>query len=485
MESPLATTTSDSFNLNAPVTHTRLYIDGRWVTSAGGTHPIVSPVTLDTIGRFPETTDDEVSYAVRAATAAFPAWARTPVVERAALLRKLADRLTEQFDDIVSTVVAELGSPRQLAERVHVQLPITVLRTTADLVEEYSFRSEVGNSTVYREPIGVVAAVTPWNYPLHQITAKIVPALAAGCTIVLKPAEQTPLCAFALAKAIHESGFPPGVFNLVTGSGPVVGEALSQHPDVDMVSFTGSVNTGRRVMRDAASNVKRVSLELGGKSASIISEHIDDELLATAVKVSVANCFLNSGQTCSAWTRLLVPEARYAQVRELASAAASKYVPGKRLGPLISEGQRDRVLGYMTEAEDAGVDVIHGGSKAPDLPPTGWFVQPTVYGHVDPYSAVAQEEVFGPVLSVISYSTEAEAIEIANGTRYGLTGAVWATDKEHALDLALQMRTGQVDLNGAQHNPLAPFGGYKQSGTGRELGEAGIEEYLLHKAVQH
>ena len=461
-----------------------LYIDGKWIPAAGPQKQVFSPITLAPVGQVPEATAGDVDAAVKAAAAAFTGWSRTTPTQRAALLRGVADILEERRELFIDTITSELGAPRQLAERVHLQLPITVLRSTADLLEDYRFEEEVGNSTIYREPIGVVAAITPWNYPLHQITAKIVPALAAGCTIVLKPADLTPLTAYAFADAMHEAGFPAGVFNLVSGPGSVIGEALSVHPQVDMVSFTGSVNVGRTVARDAAGTIKRVSLELGGKSASLIAEDVDGDLLATAVKVSVANSFLNSGQTCSAWTRLLVPEDRYEEVRELAAAAARKYVPGERLGPMISEAQRDRVLGYMLQAEAAGFDTIHGGSTSTDLPEQGWYVQPSIYGKVDPRSTLAQEEIFGPVLSVITYRDEDEAIEIANGTVFGLSGAVWAADADHATDLAKRIRTGQIDINGGRYNPLAPFGGYKQSGTGRELGKAGLEEFCEYKAVQ-
>lgn len=461
-----------------------LYIDGKWTPAAGGQRVVFSPARAEQVGLFPQATAEEVDRAVQAAARAFPGWSQTTPAERARLLRCVADLLDERRELFIDTITAELGAPRQLAERVHLQLPITVLRATADLLEGHRFQEEVGNSTIYREPVGVVAAITPWNYPLHQITAKIVPALAAGCTIVLKPAELTPLTAYAFADAMHDVGFPAGVFNLVSGPGSVIGEALSLHPQVDMVSFTGSVNVGRTVARDAAGTIKRVSLELGGKSASLIAEDVTGDLLTTAVKVSVANSFLNSGQTCSAWTRLLVPEARYQQVKELAAEAARKYVPGDRLGPMISESHRQRVLGYMRQAEAAGFDLIHGGSNSSGLPERGWYIRPTIYGRVDPQSAVAQEEIFGPVLSVITYQDEDEAVEIANGTVFGLSGAVWSADPEHATALAKRLRTGQIDINGGRYNPLAPFGGYKQSGIGRELGKAGMEEFCEWKAVQ-
>lgn len=461
-----------------------IYIDGSWRAAGGEPRTVHSPVSQGLVGSLYDAGDADIESAVAAAAKAFPFFSTTGKHERAESLRAIADRLEQRREEMAETIEAELGAPRPLVEKIQVQLPITVLRTTADLVEQYKFEEQVSNSTIYREPAGVVAAITPWNYPLHQITAKIVPALAAGCTVVVKPAELTPLTALKFAEIVDEAGLPAGVFNVIPGAGATVGHALANHPLVDMVSFTGSIEVGRSVMRDAAGTIKRVSLELGGKSASVIAQDIEGDRLAAAVKVSVANCFLNSGQTCSAWTRLVIPDTRYEEVRDLVRAAAAKYVPGDRLGPLISQLQRERVLTFMRKAEESGADVIHGGSSLEGLPHHGWYVQPTVYGRVDPTSEIAQEEVFGPVLSLLTYRDEEEALQIANNTKYGLTGAVWAADDDHAKQLARGMRTGQVDVNGGKFNPLAPFGGYKQSGSGRELGRAGLEEYLEHKAVQ-
>lgn len=467
-----------------PTHRSDLYINGLWSKSQGSSRSVENPATASDFGSVPEATEDEVNSAIDAASQAFPSWAQTAKTDRAHLLRELANVLESRSGAFIDVISGELGAPRKLAEQLHLGLPITVLRTTADLLEDYSFESQVGNSTIYREPIGVVAAITPWNYPLHQITAKIVPALAAGCTIVLKPADLTPLTAFAFADAIDEAGFPPGVFNLVSGPGAVVGDILALHPDIDMMSFTGSVDVGRTVMRSAASTIKRVSLELGGKSASLIAEDVSGDELTKAVKVSVANAFLNSGQTCSAWTRLIVPGSRYDEIAALASAAAEKYVPGDRIGPMISSRQRERVLEYMKGAEDQRFDIVAGGIEGQDIPDTGWYITPTIYGKVSPNSALAQEEIFGPVLAILTYESEDEAIAIANGTNFGLSGAVWAGDDDHATALARSIRTGQVDINGGSFNPLAPFGGYKQSGNGRELGAAGIEEFCELKAVQ-
>ncbi len=344
----------------------------------------------------------------------------------------------------------------------------------------------MGNSLVVREPVGVVGAITPWNYPLHQIVAKLAPALAAGCTLVLKPSELTPLTAYLLFDAIDEAGLPPGVVNLVTGTGPVVGEALAGHPGVDLVSFTGSTATGRRITHLAADRIARVSLELGGKSANVV---LDDADLASAVKVGVGNAFLNSGQTCTAWTRMLVHRNRYDEALDLAAKATDGYQlgdpldPATRLGPLVSAQQRDRVRDHITRGLADGGRLVAGGLDAP-VPQRGWFVAPTVIADVDPDSALAQEEVFGPVLAVIPVDDDDHAVRVANNSRYGLAGAVWSGDEERALRVARRLRTGAVDINGAPFNPLAPFGGYKQSGLGRELGVHGLEEFCEVKAIQ-
>jgi betaine-aldehyde dehydrogenase len=333
----------------------------------------------------------------------------------------------------------------------------------------------------------VVAAITPWNYPLHQIACKVAPALAAGCTIVLKPSEVAPVNAFLFAEILHAAGVPKGVFNLVTGVGTVVGEALAKHPEVDMVSFTGSTRAGKRVTELAAQTVKRVALELGGKSASVILEDAD---LAAAVKGTIGACYLNSGQTCSAHTRMLVPESRYDEAKQLAAAAAQSYTPGDafsdtaRLGPLVSATQRERVRNYINKGIEEGAELVCGGAEAPDGLPKGYFVKPTVLGRVKPDSTVAQEEIFGPVLSIITYKDEEEAVRIANDSLYGLAGGVWAGSEERALKVARRLRTGQVDINGGAFNQLAPFGGYKQSGNGRENGKPGLEEFLEYKAMQ-
>ncbi|MGL6155300.1 MAG: aldehyde dehydrogenase family protein, partial [Ralstonia mannitolilytica] len=373
------------------------------------------------------------------------------------------------------------------ARAIQVGGPVYNWGNFAKLLGTFEFEERVGNSLVVREPVGVVGAITPWNYPLNQITLKVAPALAAGCTVVLKPSEVAPLNAFVLAEVIEEAGLPPGVFNLVTGYGPVVGEVLASHPDVDMVSFTGSTRAGKRVAELAAQTVKRVALELGGKSASVI---LDDADLAAAVKGTLSACFLNSGQTCSAHTRMLVPRAKYEEVKALAAQFAASYMPGDpaqettRLGPLISAVQRDRVLGYIRKGLEEGAELIAGGPETPDGFAKGFFVKPTILGNVKTTDTVAREEIFGPVLTVICYDDEEDAIRIANDSIYGLGGGVWSGDEARAIRVARRIRTGQVDINGGPFNMQAPFGGYKQSGNGRENGKYGLEEFLEYKALQ-
>ncbi|MFI2415539.1 aldehyde dehydrogenase family protein [Streptomyces sp. NPDC018947] len=458
--------------------HDGMYIDGAWRPADGpDTIDVVNPADEQVIGAVPAGTAVDVDTAVRAARAALPGWAATPPAERAARLATLRDVLAARKDEIAATVTAELGSPLPFSQAVHAAVPIAVAGSYAELAATYAFEEKVGNSVVHHEPVGVVGAITPWNYPLHQIVAKAAPALAAGCTVVLKPAEDTPLTARLFAGAVHEAGVPAGVFNLVTGLGPVAGQALAEHADVDMVSFTGSTAVGRRIGALAGAAVKRVALELGGKSANVILPSAD---LARAVNVGVANVMSNSGQTCSAWTRMLVHRDRYDEAVALAAEAAAKY--GDRIGPVVNARQRDRVRGYIEQGVAEGARLVAGGPEAPRE--RGYFVSPTVLADVTEDMTVAQEEIFGPVLSVLRYDDEEDALRIANGTVYGLAGAVWAGDEAEAVAFARRMDTGQVDINGGRFNPLAPFGGYKQSGVGRELGRHGLAEYLQTKSFQ-
>ncbi|WP_255952931.1 aldehyde dehydrogenase family protein [Streptomyces odontomachi] len=455
-----------------------MYIDGAWRPAAGAeTIAVLDPGTEQEIGRVPAGTADDIDAAVRAARAALPGWAATAPAERGARLAALRDVLVARKGEIAATVTAELGAPPAFAQKVHAALPITVAGSYAELAATHAFEEQLGNSRVHHEPVGVVGAITPWNYPLHQIVAKVAPALAAGCTVVLKPAENTPLVARLFAAAVHEAGLPAGVFNLVTGLGTVAGQALVEHPGVDMVSFTGSTAVGRAIGAAAGAAVKRVALELGGKSANVILPGAD---LARAVNVGVANVMSNSGQTCNAWTRMLVHTAQYDEAVELARAAADKYAD--RIGPVVSAEQRARVWSYIDKGIAEGARLVTGGTEASRTP--GYYVRPTVFADVTEEMTIAQEEIFGPVLVLMRYTDEADALRIANSTAYGLSGAVWAADEAAAVAFARGMETGQVDINGGRFNPLAPFGGYKQSGVGRELGPHGLSEYLQTKSLQ-
>ncbi|MEU8683650.1 aldehyde dehydrogenase family protein [Streptomyces sp. NPDC048611] len=461
--------------------HDAMYIDGSWRPAEGsGTIEVVDPAGGQVIATVPAGSAQDVDAAVRAARAALPGWAATAPGERADRLAALRDQLAARAEEVAATITAELGSPLAFSTAVHAGIPVAVCGSYAELARTHAFEETLGNSTVLHEPVGVVGAITPWNYPLHQIVAKVAPALAAGCTVVLKPAEDTPLVAQLFAECVDAAGIPAGVFNLVTGLGPVAGQALAEHDGVDLVSFTGSTAVGKRIGALAGAAVKPVALELGGKSANVILPGAD---LPKAVAVGVANVMANSGQTCSAWTRMLVHRDRYAEAVELAAAAAAKYVPGERIGPLVNAAQRDRVRGYIERGVAEGARIVAGGPEAP-VPAAGYYVAPTVFADVTPEMTIAQEEIFGPVLSILSYTDEDDAARIANDTVYGLAGAVWAADDAEAVAFARRLHTGQVDINGGRFNPLAPFGGYKQSGVGRELGPHGLTEYLQTKSLQ-
>ncbi len=472
----------------------QFYIAGAWVDPEGsGQITVENPATGEPIATIPEGGAGDVDRAVGAARAAFPAWAALSRAERRDYLVKIRDSLAARQEEIGRIIATDVGTPLRIATKIQASLPVTDFGVYVDALAEPEAEERVGNSIIAREPAGVVAAITPWNYPLHQITCKIAPALAAGCTVVLKPSEVAPMTAFVLMDILDEAGLPAGVVNLVSGYGPVVGEALVQHPDVDVVSFTGSVPTGTRVAALAAPSVKRVTLELGGKSANVI---LDDADLGVAVKVGVANAFLNGGQTCTAWTRMLVPASRHDEAVALAKAAAETYVagdpldPSTRLGPLVSANQKKRVLDYIRAGIDSGATLVTGGLEDPELGDgstasgAGHYVRATVFANVDPDSVIAQEEIFGPVLSIIPFADEADALAIANNSRYGLHGAVWSGDQDRAIAFARRVRTGQVDVNGAAYNPKAPFGGYKQSGIGREMGLAAMDEFTEIKSIQ-
>jgi len=465
-----------------------LYIDGEWVTPAGSeTLSVIDSTTEEVFATVPAGDAAAVDRAVRAASRAFAPWAATPAKDRGEFLQKIFEGLQARSSELADVISHEVGMPRSLSELIQVGLPAGEFADNAARAASFVWEEEIGNSLVVKEPVGVVGAITPWNYPLYQIANKVAPALAAGCTVVLKPSEVAPINAFILAEVIHDAGLPNGVFNLVTGLGPVAGEAIASHPLVDKVSFTGSTRAGKRVMEICAQSVKRVSLELGGKSANILLEDAD---FAVAVPAGLFGCYLNSGQTCSALTRMLVPRSRMAEVEQLAAAAVAGFQPGDPfkettgIGPLVSGVQRDRVRDYIKKGIEEGATLVTGGPEAPDGLEAGFFVQPTVFSNVSPDMTIAREEIFGPVLSIIPFDTEEEAIEIANDSDYGLAGSVWAGTKEHAIEVAQKLRTGQVDVNGGHFNPFAPFGGYKQSGFGRERGAFGFEDYLEVKSIQ-
>ncbi len=461
------------------------YINGQWVKAQSPqTLPVHDSSTEALMATVPAGTAQEATAAVLAARAAFDSWSTLPVETRAGYLDKVAAGIKARTEDLALAIAREVGMPLKMARAIQVGGPAWHWANFAKVARQFEWEKQVGNSLVVREPIGVVGCITPWNFPLSQITLKIAPAMVAGCTVVLKPSEIAPVNAMILAEIIHEAGLPPGVFNLVNGLGPEVGEVLATHPEVDMVSFTGSTRAGKRVGELASQSVKRVALELGGKSASVI---LDDANMEAAVKGTVAACMLNSGQTCSAHTRMLVPDSRYDEVKALAQAAIARFSVGpsleetSKLGPLVSAAQRDRVLGFIRTGIDEGADVIAGG--AGNTEGKGYFVQPTILG-IKATDTLAQEEIFGPVLVIITYQSEEEAIAIANNTIYGLGGAVWSGTDEHAMKVARRMRTGQVDINGGPFNSNAPFGGYKQSGNGRENGLYGFEEFLEFKSMQ-
>ncbi|HEY8639690.1 MAG TPA: aldehyde dehydrogenase family protein [Solirubrobacterales bacterium] len=466
----------------------KLFIGGQWVDPSGSERlDVINPTTEEPIGSIPMGTSGDVDRAVGAARDAFEVWSQTSREQRAERLAAIAAGLGERADEIAALVSTELGMPLKLSRMIQAGLPTMSFSSMPELMQQVAWEEEIGNSLVVREPIGVLGAITPWNYPLHQIAAKVAPALAAGCTVVLKPSGVVPLNAFILAEVIEAADLPAGVFNLVTGSGGEVGEAIAAHPGVDIVSFTGSTKAGRRVSELAAETVKTVTMELGGKSPNLI---LDDADLAKAVPDGVAKCFLNSGQTCSALTRMLVPREMLGEAATIAAAAAEQFTPGdpfdeaSRLGPVVSEEQREVVRGYIEKGREEGATLVTGGSEPPEGLERGYFVRPTVFSDVDSSMTIAQEEIFGPVLSIIPYSDEDDAVRIANDSIYGLAGGVWSADEDRAMGVARRIRTGQMEINGGVFNPLAPFGGYKQSGHGRELGQFGIEEFLQPKALQ-
>jgi betaine-aldehyde dehydrogenase len=462
-------------------TRTTLFIDGHWVIPDGtGAIEVIDPSTEQPIGYVPNGSGADVDAAVAAARRAFDPL--ISVAERRERVAAVITAMEKRLPDIAETITAEMGAPVRIAQSVQTQVPLAVARGFAAVLDSFEFEERVGNSLVVREPYGVVGAITPWNYPLYQVIAKVLPAIAAGCTVVLKPSNEAPLSVFEFVEAVEHAGLPAGVVNLVSGPGAVIGERIAEHPDVDLVSFTGSTGVGARVAELAGRSVKKVALELGGKSANVILEGAD---LATAVKVGVGNAFLNGGQTCMAWTRMLVPASRYGEALELVEAAVARYTvgdpwdPGTRIGPSASASQYQTVRGFIERAQRDGARLLTGGAEK--IRDVGYYVAPTVFADVDPDSELGQEEVFGPVLAVIPFSDEDEALRIANGTPYGLSGAVWAADVDHAIAFARGVQTGQLDINGGAYNPVAPFGGYKKSGIGRENHKMMLDHYQQTK----
>jgi len=480
--------------VNSPLVHLKqsgrlheFYIDGRWIDPRGRDRAaIVNPATEREFADIPLGNEEDVEHAVSAARRAFPGWARTSPADRATLLDNLYVLIHQRLDLIARALTMEMGAAINYARNTQVPLAAEHIRVARDNARTYPFTSQRGSTAIAREPIGVCGLITPWNWPLYQITAKVGPALAAGCTVVLKPSELSPLSALLFAEMIEDSGFPPGVFNLVNGTGPVVGASLSAHRDVDMISITGSTRAGVLVAQAAAPTVKRVAQELGGKSPNII---LPDAEMPRAVALGVAAAFRNLGQSCSAPTRMIVPRSQQEHIEKLASTAALEIVVGDPMsersthGPVANRPQFDRVQHMISVGIAEGAKLVAGGTGQPNGLEVGYYVQPTIFSDVNPEMEIAQQEIFGPVLSIIPYDTIDEAIEIANNTVYGLGAHVQGSDPDTVRTVAAQIRSGQVHLNYPAWDPNAPFGGYKQSGNGREYGIEGMEDYLEIKSI--
>jgi aldehyde dehydrogenase (NAD+) len=473
--------------------HDKIYIDGAWVASSGsGKIDVYDSTDGSVCGSIPEGTAADVDKAAKAARAAFEAWSQTSPEERGKYMTRIGEGLAARMDEIATVVTREAGMPKWLSQMVQAGLPINSFNTAGALADSYQYEETVGSSLVVKEPVGVIGCITPWNYPLHQIAAKVAYAMAAGCTVVLKPSEIAPLDAYILAEVVNDVGLPAGVFNLVSGTGAEVGAAISKHPDIDMVSFTGSTRAGKLIAEAAAGTLKRVALELGGKSANILLDDLDDEGFEKYVRDGVGKAYLNQGQTCTALTRMLVPNSRMDDAARIAAdEVATKFQPKDpfadfaMMGPLSSQAQVERVTGYIRKGIEEGATLVVGGPDKPEgVNENGYFVQPTVFANVTNDMTIAQEEIFGPVLSIIGYEDEEDAIRIANDSIYGLSGGVQGADAERAKKVARRIRTGQIEVNGGAFNPVAPFGGYKNSGYGREYGSYGFEEFLEIKSMQ-
>ena len=466
----------------------QLYIDGKWIDSLGkGSIDVINPATEEIIGRVPVGSTKDVDKAVAAAKSAFDSWSKSSIEERIELLNALSNAFKERGEELAQTITSEVGTPIGYSRVAMVGTPRVVSRSYAKILEDYVWEEEIRNSIICKEPIGVCAFITPWNFPLHQIIGKVAPAIAAGCTMILKPSKEAPLSAFILAEILDEIGLPAGVFNLVSGHGSEVGDYMSSHPDVDMVSFTGSTGAGVSVSQSAAPTIKRVTLELGGKSANVALEDADPALVA---KKAIGACHQNSGQTCSALTRLIIPESMNKQVCDIIAGKNDSYLVGNpldeetRCGPMVSLRQQLSVTEYIQSGIDEGANLISGGLGMPDGIEKGFYVKPTIFANVTPEMKIWKEEIFGPVLVITTYNTESEALKLANDSIYGLSGGVWSKDPDRAVNFAKKMRTGQVSVNGGLFNVSAPFGGYKLSGNGRELGTHGLDEFLEIKSIQ-
>ena len=463
------------------------YVNGQWVApTVPKTMDVINPATEETIGRISLGSAADVDQAVAAARAAFETFGRTSREERIALLERIIAAYKSRLEEIAEIISLEMGAPLRLAKAAQAPAGLAHFTQMLEVLKSYAFVENRGTTRLFKEPIGVCGLITPWNWPINQIACKVAPALAAGCTMVLKPTEIAPLNAIVFAEVLHAAGVPPGVFNLVNGDGPTVGAAIAAHPGIDMVSFTGSTRAGVQVAKAAADTVKRVAQELGGKSANIL---LDDADLKRAVEGGVRSCFTNSGQSCNAPTRMLVPRARYAEAVAIAKAAAEKVTvgdtraEGTTIGPVVSQAQFDKIQRLIRAGMEEGAELVTGGVGRPPGLERGYYVRPTVFAGVRNDMTIAREEIFGPVLSILPYEDEEDAIRIANDTVYGLAGYVSSADTQRALRVASRLRAGNVQLNGAGPDFTAPFGGYKQSGNGREWGEFGLEEFLEVKAV--
>ena len=465
----------------------KFYVGGQWIDPVhADLRDVVNPATEEVIARVCVGGAEDVERAVAAARTAFSGYARTSVAERIELLQSIIAAYRPRAEEIAALVTAEMGAPASFASAFHALAPISVFTQMIEILKTYEFTRPQGSTLIVREPIGVCALITPWNAPVAAIVGKMAPALAAGCTVIAKPSELAPLSPLVLADILHQAGVPPGVFNLLNGEGGTVGQQLAAHPDVDMVSFTGSTRAGVLVARAAAESVKRVQQELGGKSANVILPDADVE---TVVTLGVQRCYVGGGQSCQAPTRMLVHGSQHERALAAAKAAAEAFkvgdplAPGTTVGPLANRAQFEKVQSLIAAGIAEGATLVTGGLGRPPGLERGFYVRPTVFGNVGPRMRIAQEEIFGPVLAILPYQSEDEAVAIANDTAYGLAGWVWSKQLDSARAVALRLRTGRVYLNGAPADPAAPFGGYKRSGNGREGGVYGLESYLEIKAL--